>query len=177
MTKKDWKLAGCFYLFALLPGCASDMAQTANGEPTVPLEQILSRCLAVVGAHGGPTPAPDSLTESQWAGYAGCAIGSNLRVDIDQVAGNPQATVEIEVDDDGSVISIKRLRSSGNLAWDRAVDRSIGATPVLAPAPTARHFSKLDVNFGPFSQGVTLTGRKQGATHLCGNVYNPTVCN
>lgn len=182
MKKKIWKLAAYFYVCSLLSGCADDTAQISD-VPTIPLEQVINRCLAVIAPHGGPTPALDSLTESQWVGYVSCAIGSNLRVDIDQVDESPQALVEIQLDDDGSINSVKRLRTSGNVAWDRAVDRSIDAAPALVPAPAARHFSTLYVVFGPFLQGVgtsggvTLTGQSHWSTHHCTTAGGVTVCN
>jgi hypothetical protein len=183
MKKKNWKLAAYFYAFSLLSGCADNAAQITSNVPTIPLEQVISRCLSTVAPQGGPTPTQDNLTESQWIGYVTCALGSNLRVDIDEVHENPQATVEILIDDDGSIDSVRRFRTSGNAAWDRAVDISIRAAPALAPAPNARHFSKLYVVFGPFLHGIganggaTLTGQSHWSTHHCTTAGGATVCN
>jgi hypothetical protein len=183
MKKKNWNLAACFYVFSLLLGCADNAAQITNNVPTMPLEQVVSRCLSTVAPQGGPTPTQDNLTESQWIGYVTCALGSNLRVDIGEVQENPQATVEILIDDDGSISSVKRFRTSGNAAWDRAVDISIRAAPALVSPPNPRHFSKLYVVFGPFLQGVgasggaTLTGQSHWSMHHCTTAGGATACN
>ncbi len=183
MKKKNWKLAACFYVFAQLTGCANDIAQTTSNVPTIPLEQVINHCLASLAPQGGPMPTQNNLTASQWIGYVTCAMSSNLRVDIDQVHENPEATVEILINNDGSINSVKRLRTSGSEAWDRAVDISIRAAPPLAPAPTERHFSKLDLIFTPFSQGggmsrgATLTGQSHWSMHQCTSTGGAVACN
>ncbi|WP_175772707.1 TonB C-terminal domain-containing protein [Paraburkholderia phenazinium] len=183
MIKKHWKFATFAYAFALLSGCADDVSQFTNSTPTIPLERVLNQCLAAATPPGEPTLAPDSLTESQWVTYVTCAIGSNLRVDIDQARENPDAIVEVQLDDDGDINSLKLLGTSGNVAWDRAVNHSIAATPALSPAPAARHFSKLDLHFRPLPQGLgmggsaILTGQSPSPVQQCISVlHGPVPC-
>jgi hypothetical protein len=183
MKKINWKLATCFYVLSLLSACANNNSQTTSNVPTLPLEQVINQCLAVAARQGGPTPTQSSLTEAQWVRYVTCAIGSNLRVAMDQVRDNPTATVEIQLGDDGTVNSIKRLQTSGNAVWDRAVDRSIGAAPALMPAPAMHRFSKLDVSFKPFptnagaAAGISLSGQSHWSMHECTTAGNAKVCN
>jgi colicin import membrane protein len=67
------------------------------------------------------------------AGYAGrimARIKPNI-VHTDEVDGNPVATVEVKLAPDGTIVSRRLLKSSGNKSWDDAVLRAIDRTEVL----------------------------------------------
>ena len=46
-------------------------------------------------------------------------------------ARNPQATVEVRVAPDGTIVGRKIVKSSGSTAWDETVLRAIDRTEVL----------------------------------------------
>lgn len=62
------------------------------------------------------------------AGYADKVrqrVRPNIVFDADSVAGNPQAVVEVDCAPDGSILSVRLSRSSGNPLWDSAVLRAV----------------------------------------------------
>jgi len=68
------------------------------------------------------------------AGYAGRIIARlkpNLRGLVDSIPGNPEAVVSITCSADGTIVSRKIIKSSGNKTWDEAVLRAVDATGVL----------------------------------------------
>lgn len=85
----------------------------------------------------GGTGAADATGTAQQssgpsAGYAG-RIKAKIRPNIvfDVGATNPVAEVEVRLQPDGSIISWKLLKSSGDADWDRAVLRAVEKTGML----------------------------------------------
>jgi TonB family protein len=182
MKNNMGRLAAYVYALCLLAGCANGTSQIEGKAPLLSPEQVADRCLAAVTPKDAPPPERDNFNGLQWARYVYCAIGSNLWVNRDLVRENPEATVEIQIADDGSVRSIKRLHTSGNAAWDRAVDRSIGVMPALPPAPAVRRSTSMDLHFEPFRQGLgmsagaALTGQSHWSVHRCTQVGGVSAC-
>ncbi|NIF80600.1 TonB C-terminal domain-containing protein [Paraburkholderia sp. Cy-641] len=181
--KNNGRLIACFLACALLAGCANDPPSAADNLPTRPAQQVLDHCLAILAPAGMPPPAPDSLNESQWSRYVGCAIGANLHAPSDQVRDNPEALVEVRVAPNGEISAIQLLGSSGNAAWDHAVDRSIGATPALHPAPAGHRVSRMVLHFKPVPQGLGmpsaagLSDESHWSRHQCIWVSGMHSCN
>jgi colicin import membrane protein len=86
---------------------------------------------------GGTGPATSTGTAAQSAGpsatYAG-RLKARIKPNIvltDDVAGNPEAEVEVRAAPDGTIVGRRIVKSSGVKAWDDAVLRAIDRTEVL----------------------------------------------
>lgn len=97
-------------------------------------EENLSRLKGMAGANGS---ANDTGTAQKSAGpsasYGGvlrAAIRPNV-VFTEEIVGNPVATVEVRVTSDGTVISQRLVKSSGNKNWDDAAVNAIIRTRVM----------------------------------------------
>jgi TonB family protein len=166
----------------LLAACTSTDLQNEKGPPLPSATDVASRCLARVTQSGAPTPALDQLTGLQWRGYVGCALASNLVVDSRNVADNPEAIISIRVNADGSIDSVAPLHSSGNPAWDAAVQRAIAAVAPLPAAPATDTFSRIDLHFRPqprppgIGGSTGLTGESHWSIRHCTTVDGVTAC-
>jgi colicin import membrane protein len=78
-------------------------------------------------------------------------IRGNTRIP-DNLTGNPQASFEVNVLPTGEIVGAKLIKSSGNAAYDQAVERAIFESSPL-PTPTDKDaialFRKLDLKFQP----------------------------
>ncbi|MGO9446478.1 MAG: TonB C-terminal domain-containing protein [Thiobacillaceae bacterium] len=78
-------------------------------------------------------------------------IRGNTRIP-DNVTGNPQASFEVNVLPTGEIVGAKLIKSSGNVAYDQAVERAIYESSPL-PTPTDKDalalFRKLELKFQP----------------------------
>ncbi|MGA7181571.1 MAG: cell envelope integrity protein TolA [Thiobacillaceae bacterium] len=78
-------------------------------------------------------------------------IRGNTRIP-DNLKGNPQSRFEVNVLPTGEIVSVKLIKSSGNTAYDQAVERAIYKSSPL-PTPTDKdavaQFRKLDLKFQP----------------------------
>ena len=97
-------------------------------------QENIKRMAGLAGATGGATSSGSAQQSSGPSpGYAGrirARIKPNIVFTAD-MAGNPTATVEVRVSSDGSIISRKLLKSSGNTAWDEAVLKAVDKTETL----------------------------------------------
>ncbi len=94
----------------------------------------LQRMRDQLSGNGSPQSAgTDAKSAGPSAGYAGrikARIRPNIRL-LDPVGGNPEATVEVKVTPDGTIIGRRLIKASGNKAWDEAVLRAIDKTERL----------------------------------------------
>jgi colicin import membrane protein len=78
-------------------------------------------------------------------------IRGNTRIP-DNLKGNPQSRFEVNVLPTGEIVSVKLTKSSGNTAYDQAVERAIYKSSPL-PTPSDKdavaQFRKLDLKFQP----------------------------
>lgn len=78
-------------------------------------------------------------------------IRGNTRIP-ENLSGNPQARFEVSVLPTGDIAGVKLTKSSGNTAYDQAVERAIYKSSPL-PTPTDKdaiaQFRKLDLKFQP----------------------------
>ncbi len=78
-------------------------------------------------------------------------IRGNTRIP-ENLSGNPQARFEVSVLPTGEIVGVKLIKSSGNTAYDQAVERAIYKSSPL-PTPTDKdaiaQFRKLDLKFQP----------------------------
>ena len=85
------------------------------------------------------------------AGYGG-RIKARIRPNIvftDEVAGNPVAEVEVRTAPDGTIVSRRLVKSSGNKAWDEAVLKAIDKTETLPRDVDGRVPPELQLVFRP----------------------------
>jgi len=65
----------------------------------------------------------------------------------EDIEGNPAAEVEVRCAPDGTIVSRKLTKSSGNASWDAAVLKSIDKTEVLPRDVDGRVPSPIIINF------------------------------
>jgi colicin import membrane protein len=97
-------------------------------------KEQLQRMMGQVGGTGDPTSTGRAQrTAGPSATYAGRII-ARIRPNIiltDDVSGNPATEVELRAGPDGSILSRRITKPSGNTAWDDAVLRAIDRTGML----------------------------------------------
>lgn len=92
------------------------------------------------GAAGSPSPS-----------YAG-KLKAHIRPHIvftDAAAGNPAAEVEVRAASDGTILSSRLLKPSGNAEWDEAVLRAITKAQTLPRDENGRVPSPIEITFRP----------------------------
>lgn len=112
----------------------------------------MNRMTALAGATGAPTSTGSALQSSgPSASYAG-RIRARIKPNIvfaDEIIGNPTAEVEVRTAPEGTIISRKLLKTSGDKAWDEAVLKAIDKTEVLPRDVDGRIPSPLVISFRP----------------------------
>ncbi|MGE0098557.1 MAG: cell envelope integrity protein TolA [Hydrogenophaga sp.] len=97
-------------------------------------EDQIKRMMGQAGATGGPQSTGSAQQSSgPTPGYAG-RVAARIRPNVvftDIAPGNPRAEVEVRTQPDGTIISRKLVKSSGNASWDEAVLRAIDRTASL----------------------------------------------
>ena len=115
-------------------------------------EENLKRMLGQAGGTGSPdspgTAARDAGPSSSYAGRIVARVKPNI-VLTDEVPGNPSADVEVRCAPDGTIISNRLVKSSGNKEWDQAVLRAIDRTGVLPRDTDGRVPSSMVIAFRP----------------------------
>ncbi|BCO26908.1 hypothetical protein MIZ03_1794 [Rhodoferax lithotrophicus] len=98
----------------------------------------LARMMGLAGASGGPNATGTALKSAgPSASYNGkfiAAVKPNIvftKEDSKDIIGNPSAEFDVRASFDGTIISTKLLKSSGNKAWDDAVQKALDKTKVL----------------------------------------------
>ncbi|WP_322014476.1 energy transducer TonB [Paraburkholderia sp. J12] len=181
---------------AALGGCASSQpppraapTPTANTPELPPPQTVTSHCLARVATPGFAPPTESTLSGTQWERYVSCRLGSNMVVASASVSGNPEAVVSMTLTASGTVDTVRLLRSSGNAAWDEAVERAIGAAAPFPPAPSTLHVGRVEMRFRPgppragvaaiggTNAGMGLEGGSHWSVHHCTTIGSATACN
>lgn len=97
-------------------------------------QAVLKRMMGLAGASGDANAkgsAPKSSGPSaSYGGKVRAAVRPNV-VFTDDVAGNPTAEVEVRTTLDGTIISQRLVKSSGNKAWDEAVIKAVIRTGTM----------------------------------------------
>jgi len=114
-------------------------------------EENLKRIQSQAGT-GAPNATGTAVRESgPSASYAGRII-ARVKPNIvltDEVPGNPTATVEVRCSPDGTIVSRRLVKSSGNKEWDEAVLRAIDRTAELPRDIDGRVPSSIVIDFRP----------------------------
>nr|WP_319565885.1 cell envelope integrity protein TolA [uncultured Rhodoferax sp.] len=112
----------------------------------------LARMMGLAGASGSPGATGTALKSAgPSASYAG-RIRARIKPNIvftEDVSANPSALVEVRTAPEGTIISRKLLKSSGNTAWNEAVLKAIDKTEVLPRDTDGSVPSVLQINFTP----------------------------
>ena len=112
------------------------------------LERILGQAAASGGAQARGSDPHDAGPSASYAARVVAAIRPNI-VFTDSVPGNPRAEVEVRTLPDGTIVSSRLLRSSGQRAWDDAVLRAIERTGRLPRDVDGRVPATLILGFRP----------------------------
>jgi colicin import membrane protein len=94
------------------------------------------------------TGKQSSGPSASYAGKLQASIKPNI-VFVDDIAGNPKAEVEVRTSSDGTIISRKLIKSSGEKSWDEAVLRAIDKTGKIPRDVDGRVPSSLIIDFRP----------------------------
>ena len=79
-----------------------------------------------------------------WTDDITLRVRSRIVFDVDRVPGNPEAVFDVAILPSGDVVTIRKIRSSGNPAYDDAVERAIRAADPL-PLPKDRSLFRRDL--------------------------------
>jgi colicin import membrane protein len=128
----------------------------AAAEEAKKLEAIrkenMKRIAGLAGATGGENATGTALKSSGPSDSYGARIRGRIKPNItfaDDVMGNPAAEVEVRCAPDGTIVSRKLVKSSGNTAWDNAVLKAIDKTEILPRDTDGRVHSPLLISFRP----------------------------
>lgn len=97
-------------------------------------QENINRTMGLAGANGSANDTGTALRSAgpsaSYGGMLRAAIRPNV-VFTEEIVGNPMATVEVRVTSDGTVISQRLVKSSGNKSWDDAAVNAIIRTRVM----------------------------------------------
>ncbi|MGC1172900.1 cell envelope integrity protein TolA [Polaromonas sp.] len=112
----------------------------------------IKRALGMAGATG----AADAKGSAPKAGGPSASYGGKVRAKVkpnivftEDIAGNPTAEVEVRTALDGSIISQRLIKSSGNRAWDDAVIKAIIRTETMPRDVDGRVPTPMILEFRP----------------------------
>jgi len=115
----------------------------------------MERMQGMIGATGSPDSTGTAQRSSgPSAGYQGklrAAIYPNITL-LDSVLGNPEALVEVRAGPDGTILSRRLMKSSGNRVWDEAVLAAIDRTRTLPKDVDGRVPTPIEILFRPREQ-------------------------
>jgi len=129
----------------------------ASAEEAKKLEAIrkenMKRIAGLAGASGNENATGTAMKSSgpsdSYGGRIRARVKPNITFDPSSVSGNPAAEVEVRCAPDGTIVSKKLTKSSGNTAWDNAVLKAIDKTEILPRDTDGRVHSPLLLVFKP----------------------------
>lgn len=112
----------------------------------------IKRALGMAGATG----AADAKGSAQKASGPSASYGGKVRAKVkpnilftEDITGNPTAEVEVRTTPDGTILTPRLLKSSGNKAWDEAVIRAIIRTETMPRDVDGRVPTPMILEFRP----------------------------
>jgi len=94
-------------------------------------------------------PAPPAAPLAAWQDMIRAKIRRNIILPRD-LAGNPEAIFDVTLLPTAEVLTVRRRKSSGNLAYDEAVERAIlKASPLPKPEQPSVFERQLELRFRP----------------------------
>ncbi len=115
-------------------------------------KQNIARTLGLAGANGGEASKGTSQKSSGPSASYGGKVKARVKPNIvftDDIAGNASAEVEVRTALDGTIMSQRLVKSSGNKAWDDAVVKAIIRTEVMPRDVDGRVPTPMIIEFRP----------------------------
>ena len=116
-------------------------------------KENMKRIAGLAGASGSENATGTAMKSSgpsdSYGGRIRARVKPNITFDPSSVSGNPAAEVEVRCAPDGTIVSRKLTKSSGNPAWDNAVLKAIDKTEILPRDTDGRVHSPLLLVFKP----------------------------
>ena len=115
-------------------------------------QQNIARVLGLAGAAGGEaakgTAQKSSGPSASYGGKVKARVKPNI-VFTEDISGNPSAEVEVRTALDGTIMSQRLVKSSGNKGWDDAVVKAIIRTEVMPRDVDGRVPTPMIIAFTP----------------------------
>ena len=115
-------------------------------------DDAMKRMMGMAGASGGPEATGSAQASSgpsaSYAGKVRAKVKPNVIFTAD-IAGNPSAEVEVRTTPDGTIVSHRLIKSSGNKAWDDAVMKAIVRTETMPRDVDGRVPTPMILSFRP----------------------------
>ena len=115
-------------------------------------QQNIARAMGLAGATGGETAKGTAQKSSGPSASYGGKVRAKVKPNIvftEDIAGNPSAEVEVRTALDGSIMSQRLVKSSGNKAWDDAVVKAIIRTETMPRDVDGRVPTPMILEFRP----------------------------
>jgi colicin import membrane protein len=115
-------------------------------------KQNIARALGLAGATGGETAKGTAQKSSGPSASYGGLVRAKVKPNIvftEDIAGNPSAEVEVRTALDGTVMSQRLVKTSGNKAWDDAVVKAIIRTEKMPRDVDGRVPTPMILEFRP----------------------------
>ena len=115
-------------------------------------KQNLARMMGQTGATGGPSAQGTAQASSGPSPSYGGKVRARVKPNIvftEDIAGNPTAEVEVRTALDGTIMSQRLVKPSGNKAWDDAVVKAIIRTQVMPRDTDGRVPTPMILEFRP----------------------------
>ena len=115
-------------------------------------KENLERQNALLGATGGAQAAGAALKASGPSATYGSKVRAKVKPNIvftEDIAGNPVAELEVRTTLDGTIISQRLVKTSGNKAWDEAVIKAIIRTETMPRDTDGRVPTPMIIEFRP----------------------------
>jgi colicin import membrane protein len=138
---------------------AKDAAQKSQAQADAKAQAAqradnLKRMAGMAGATGAANATGSALQSSAPSSGYGGKVSAKVKPNIvfpDNFDGNPAAEVEVRSASDGSILSRKLAKSSGNKAWDDAVLKAIDKTETMPRDTDGRVPSPMILTFRPIN--------------------------
>ena len=131
---------------------AQDKQKLADAAADKQRQGNIKRSLGLAGATG----SADAKGSAQKASGPSASYGGKVAAKVlpnvvftDDIAGNPRAEVEVSSTADGTIISQRLVKSSGNKAWDDAVIKAIIRTGTMPRDVDGRVPTPMTIGFRP----------------------------
>ena len=131
---------------------AQDKQKLADAAADKQRQENIKRSLGLAGATG----SADAKGSAQKASGPSASYGGKVAAKVlpnvvftDDIAGNPRAEVEVSSTADGTIISQRLVKSSGNKAWDDAVIKAIIRTGTMPRDVDGRVPTPMTIGFRP----------------------------
>lgn len=115
-------------------------------------KQNLARAMGLAGASGGESAKGTAFKSAGPSASYGGKVKAKVRPNIvftEDIQGNPSAEVEVRTGLDGTIMSQRLVKSSGNKAWDDAVIKAVIRTETMPRDTDGRVPTPMIIEFKP----------------------------